>query len=215
VGEPLKDKILISARELFLERGYRTTTVDDIARRAGMSKRTLYEKFPSKNAVATEVVDSELKIFRSRMRTIINSDEAPLAKLRSLSRFYLELPSPGITQIALIDLQRELPDLWGRVTAVEEQVLGEMRQVIDEGKERGVFRTDMDTSVTIAALTGALGSTMSPDFLLNTSLSLEEVYATIFELITKGICDVDRDRAHAGQTAGRVSSGAEDQGVPV
>jgi AcrR family transcriptional regulator len=215
LGEPLKDKILNCARDLFLERGYRTTTVDDIAHRAGISKRTLYEKFPSKNAIATEVVTSELKVFRSRMRSIINSSSEPLVKLRDLSRFYTMLPYPGITQIALIDLQRELPDLWEKVRQVEEQVLSEIRQVIDEGKERGVFKPEVDTSVTIAALTGALSSTMSAEFLLNTSLSLEEVYATIFELITRGICGQDSAGGTAQRTVGRVSSGAEDQGVPV
>jgi len=210
LGEPLKDKILVSARELFLARGYRTTTMDDIAHRAGMSKRTLYEKFPSKNAIASEVVENELKIFSSRMRAIIKSTGNPLEKLRSLSRFFMELPYPGITQIALIDLQRDLPDLWGRVRSVEEQILSEIRQVVDEGKEQGIFREGMDTNVTIAALTGALGSTMSPDFLLNTSLSLEEVYSTIFELITNGICENNGAAHNSKAAAGRGSSGTED-----
>lgn len=206
MGEPLKEKILTSARELFLAHGYRTTTMDDIARRAGMSKRTLYEKFPSKNAIAGEVVANELKVFSSRMRAIIKSAEDPLDKLRSLSRFFMELPYPGITPIALIDLQRDLPDLWERVRKVEEQIVLEIHQVIDEGKEQGVFRTGMDTDVTITALIGALGSTMSPDFLLKTSLSLEEVYATIFELITRGICRRDgaarEEKTHSGRGSG-------------
>jgi len=189
MADLVKEKILNSARELFLVRGYRTTTMDDIARQARMSKRTVYENFPSKLAIASEVVESELKVFSSRMRAIIKSSKHPLEKLRNLSRFFVELPYPGITPVALIDLQRELPDLWERVEQVEEQVLHEMEHVIEEGKQEGVFRVDMDTGVTIAALTGAIESTMAPDFLLNTSLSLEEVYSSIFELITNGICE--------------------------
>lgn len=175
--------------------------MDDIARRAGMSKRTLYETFPSKNAIAGEVVESELKVFSSKMRAIIKSAKDPLEKLRNLSRFFMELPYPGITPIALIDLQRELPDLWVRVQSVEEQIVSEIRLVIDEGKEKGIFKEGMDTNVTIAALKGALVTTMAPDFLLNTSLSLEDVYSTIFELITNGICVSDTDGA--GRAAAR------------
>jgi AcrR family transcriptional regulator len=211
VGEPLKDKILNSARELFLARGYRPTTMDDIARRAGMSKRTLYEKFPSKNAIASEVVENELKVFSSTMRAIIKSSSDPLDKLRNLSRFFMKLPYPGITPIALIDLQRDLPDLWERVQKVEKQILLEIRQVIDEGKSSGIFREDMDTSVTIAALTGALASTMSADFLLNTSLTLEEVNGTIFELITQGICQGNGSSVRGAKTgAGRGTGGSQD-----
>ncbi|MHB8894233.1 MAG: TetR/AcrR family transcriptional regulator [Candidatus Geothermincolia bacterium] len=210
MGEPLKEKILNSARELFLARGYRTTTMDDIARRAGMSKRTLYEKFPSKSTIASEVVENELKVFSSRMRAIIKSAGNPLEKLRNLSRFFMELPYPRITPIALIDLQRDLPDLWARVQKVEEEIVSEIRQVIDEGKEQGIFRSGIDTNVTIAALTGALSSTMSPGFLLNTSLSLEEVYATIFELVTNGICENNGAARDASAAAGRGSSGKKD-----
>ncbi len=208
MGEPLKEKILASARGLFLARGYRATTMDEIARQAGMSKRTLYETFPSKHAVATEVVESELKVFSSRMRLIIKSTKEPLDKLLNLSRFFTQLPYPGITPVALIDLQRELPELWERVEQVEEKVLSEMSQVIDEGKQMGVFRSEADTAVTIAALTGALESTMSADFLLNTSLSLEDVYASIFELITRGICrDNGAKAAPAEAKAGKGSHG--------
>ena len=208
MGEPLKEKILSSARGLFLARGYRATTMDEIARQAGMSKRTLYETFPSKHAVAAEVVDGELKVFSSRMRLIIRSTKEPLDKLLNLSRFFTQLPYPGITPVALIDLQRELPELWERVEQVEEKVLSEMSQVIDEGKQMGVFRSEADTAVTIAALTGALESTMSADFLLHTSLSLEDVYASIFELITRGICQENGAKAAPGRTkAGKGSHG--------
>jgi AcrR family transcriptional regulator len=189
-------------------RGYRATTMDEISRAAGMSKRTVYEAFPSKQVVASEVVERELKLFKSRMRLIIKSTKDPLEKLLNLSRFFTQLPYPGITQVALIDLQRELPDLWERVESVEEQVVSEIREVIDEGKEKGVFRDDMDTSVTIAALTGALENTMSPGFLLSTSLSLEQVLSSIFELITRGICLDSPAGRHGGNADDSAAGGA-------
>ncbi|MBU1671575.1 MAG: TetR/AcrR family transcriptional regulator [Actinobacteria bacterium] len=183
-----RDRITRAARGLFIMRGYRNTTVDEIAREAGMSKRTVYESFNAKSDIAREVVESELVVFAAQTGDIINSDSEPLEKLRDLSRFYVQLPYPGITPVALIDLQRELPELWARVEAVKQGILSDLRAVIEDGKRRGVFRRDMSSSVTIAALTGALESTMSPDFLQNNSLSLEEVFSGLFELITRGIC---------------------------
>lgn len=41
---------------LFLERGYAGTTMDDIARAAGLSKRTLYNHYADKEALFTEIV---------------------------------------------------------------------------------------------------------------------------------------------------------------
>jgi len=41
-------KILEAAYRLFLEKGYRHTTMDDIAQDLGMSKKTLYKYYPGK-----------------------------------------------------------------------------------------------------------------------------------------------------------------------
>ncbi|MET0360835.1 MAG: helix-turn-helix domain-containing protein, partial [Sphingobium sp.] len=49
--EPLSfraDQVVAATRTLFLRYGYRRTSVDDIAREAGVAKATLYAYFPSK-----------------------------------------------------------------------------------------------------------------------------------------------------------------------
>ena len=45
------DKILNAAVELFRQYGFKTITMDDIARRSGVSKKTLYQHFANKNEV--------------------------------------------------------------------------------------------------------------------------------------------------------------------
>jgi AcrR family transcriptional regulator len=49
--------MLLSAAELFAERGYEATTTDAIAERAGMSVGTIYRFFPNKSAVMRGVLD--------------------------------------------------------------------------------------------------------------------------------------------------------------
>ncbi len=48
--------VIGAAQELFLSRGFAGTTMDDIAAAAGLTKRTLYNNFPDKNALFTEIV---------------------------------------------------------------------------------------------------------------------------------------------------------------
>jgi TetR/AcrR family transcriptional regulator, cholesterol catabolism regulator len=185
VADTTRDKILNSARGLFGTRGMRGTTVDDIARRAGVSKRTVYETFTSKDEIAGAIVDQALALFEENMRRIIQGSDDPLEKLMRLSRFYAE---PQLSSKALIDLQRDLPELWERVEKVETGILQEMQQVTDEGKGQGVFDTELSTDIIIGALTGALRTTMAPEFLLNSNHSIEDVSSSLFELITLGIC---------------------------
>ena len=49
-----------AATELFLEHGYQATTVDDIAARAGVSRATFFNYFPTKSAVLWVEVDRAL-----------------------------------------------------------------------------------------------------------------------------------------------------------
>src|SRR6478736_3360082 len=49
-------KILSVAIELFSQYGFKTITMDDIARRAGISKKTLYQHFANKQEVVNESV---------------------------------------------------------------------------------------------------------------------------------------------------------------
>ncbi|GAB2712904.1 TetR/AcrR family transcriptional regulator [Nocardia thraciensis] len=51
------DELLAVAREVFLERGFAGSTMDEIASRAGISKASLYREHPSKTELFTAVVE--------------------------------------------------------------------------------------------------------------------------------------------------------------
>src|ERR1700761_5079565 len=55
-GLKLRDTILGVATELFLEQGYGATSIESVAARAGVSKRTFYDRFPDKAALFAAVV---------------------------------------------------------------------------------------------------------------------------------------------------------------
>lgn len=48
---PIRDLLVAAAFELFTERGYDSTTVDDIVRRAGVGRRSFFRYFPTKEEV--------------------------------------------------------------------------------------------------------------------------------------------------------------------
>jgi AcrR family transcriptional regulator len=52
----LRERILKVATELFLKEGYGSTSIEAVAARAGISKRTFYHRFPDKAALFAAVV---------------------------------------------------------------------------------------------------------------------------------------------------------------
>ena len=56
-----------AAFELFARQGFERTTVDDIARAAGIGRRTFFRYFPSKNDIAWGDFDGQLRLMRKRL----------------------------------------------------------------------------------------------------------------------------------------------------
>src|SRR5271170_8370679 len=57
-AERRRGQLFAVALELFAERGYRATTMDDIAEAAGVTKPLLYQHFSSKRALYLELVEA-------------------------------------------------------------------------------------------------------------------------------------------------------------
>ncbi len=75
-GRPSRDeaaalpaRILASARELFLEQGFAATSVQQIAAKAGATKRTLYVKLGDKDALFRAVIDDLMQGWRQAVAT--------------------------------------------------------------------------------------------------------------------------------------------------
>ena len=70
---------------MFLERGYVIATMDDISRRAGMSKKTIYQLFPTKQALFAALIARNMAHVISPIRADDGS-RAPRAVLRDFLR---------------------------------------------------------------------------------------------------------------------------------
>ncbi len=91
-----KEDILSSARELFFARGYRLTTVEEIATRAGYSKRSVYLDFANKDDLFIAITNEGLKIAIDRLREIPREspgfEEYAGKYLETIMAFSLEHP---------------------------------------------------------------------------------------------------------------------------
>ncbi len=61
----VREALVQAADTLFVEQGYEGTTVDQIAERAGVSRRTFFRYFPSKEAIAFPRADDRRDAFRA------------------------------------------------------------------------------------------------------------------------------------------------------
>ena len=79
-------EILTAAAELFRARGYRATTLDDLARRLGISKKTLYGHFRSKEDLLAAIFHRTMTLVENGLAAIRASRAAPAEQLREVIR---------------------------------------------------------------------------------------------------------------------------------
>ncbi|MFT3888954.1 MAG: TetR/AcrR family transcriptional regulator [Arachnia sp.] len=76
-----REQLLITARELFAERGFEGTSVEEIAARAGVSKPVVYEHFGGKEGAYDAVVDRETKTLHTAIREALSTPDAHAREL--------------------------------------------------------------------------------------------------------------------------------------
>jgi AcrR family transcriptional regulator len=143
---PKARQILAGAREAFLELGFEGASVDAIARRAGVSKGTIYNYFPDKTAIFAAFVEGICQDQAQAAFGLDELDHGIEASLRRLCRRYVEFLLTPLAQnafrVAVAEAQR-FPDL-GRAFYDSGPDLGVRRltQFLAVARDRGELEID-------------------------------------------------------------------------
>lgn len=161
----LEGKILDVAYRHFLQKGYRQTTMDDIAQDLGMSKKTLYKYFPGK----LELLASCFEILKTKMTAKVEA----ILDNRHLS-FPLKLKS-SLTVIAthlapinpdlFEDLREHAPEIWSAMTDyINESAYLRFARLIEQGIAQGLVNSRINISLIVMLYAAAVQSLLDPKF---------------------------------------------------
>lgn len=158
-------KILDVAYRLFLEKGYRHTTMDDIATELGMSKKTLYKHYPGK----LELLSASFDLLCTRMTAKVEGivDNRYLAfplKLRSFLNVVATYLAP-INPELFEDLREHAPGVWQELKAyINESAHLRFAKLIEEGAKLGLINTRINVSLVVMLYAAAVQSIWDPKF---------------------------------------------------
>ena len=128
-----RSAILLAARELFLAEGFDRSSVDAVAARAKVSKRTVYDYFGDKQALLLAVVDETAESLMNTIRQAIDDDLSVVADLeQSLVTFSLRVAQSTLGSSDYVALMR-------LVTAQSTQLRGHWLESAPEDAIAGRF----------------------------------------------------------------------------
>jgi len=200
-----RQAILQTAEEVFLEKGYQATTIDEIAEWAGVTKRTMYKYFPSKLALYVSMFDDFL---RSKLS----------AKIAETARLDLP-PDKLIIEIfnVLVDFTKEnekfqrlywmldsdefdgnIPDeLINRVGNVTRMMFKEVIKVVKKAQKAGLM-IDVDPEL-LAHLMSAINKgifthTSKERRLEIADITPDQLYAVLLKILRGGLFRSPEDK---------------------
>src|SRR6201997_667520 len=125
-AEQRRQQLFAVALELFAQRGYRPTTMDDIAEAAGVTKPLLYQHFSSKRALYLELVDSIAQNLLTAIRRAVVQAEGPRQQVELGFAAYFKLVVSNEAEFRLLYGRDHADDLeLGRALRTVEDAIAE------------------------------------------------------------------------------------------
>ncbi len=159
-AEARPDEILDAALEEFTERGFEAARVEDIAKRAGLSKAGVYLYFPSKMALLEALVESRVSPLAAQAQTLAQAGrDDPLAALRLIARVAAHrMADPNVVAVPrlVIGVSGRFPEIADYYrTHVVEKARGALEALVKAGVAAGQLR-DVDVNAAVRAFIGPL-----------------------------------------------------------
>jgi len=156
--EKRQEEILKAAMRLFNANGYAATTTASIAKEAGVTEKTMYRHFKSKEALFAECIFSiTANLVELWQRELNRHKDDRLAYLKAVAGSYAQFvannPDKSMFLVHLYSY-RVIPELDEGFRKAVEEHLNEIERVIESLQKKGVIRLDMHPRLLAGAFLG-------------------------------------------------------------
>ncbi len=181
-----QEKIIEQIEEKLFKEGFYKTTMDDVASELGMSKKTIYKFFPSKEDLVMAIAKHFMNRMKSKIVPALNTDKNAIEKLAELINI-LATASEKVSPKRMDEIRKYFPNLWNEIDSFRTKMMfGNITKVIDQGKSEGLF-IDYPTTIIMNILVASIRNIVNPDFILNNNFSIIEAARYAFKIIIGGI----------------------------
>ncbi|WP_229252561.1 TetR/AcrR family transcriptional regulator [Dyadobacter helix] len=143
----MRERIIKSALSLFWRYGIKSVTMDDIAHDLGISKRTIYQHFPDKEAILVLVIEQELTSQKCEMEKLGEAAPNPIDEMLRASE-QIRICMVNINPVFLYDLKKYYPKAWNLFAVYKNDfILRGIRENLLRGKHTGLYRDDIDVNI--------------------------------------------------------------------
>src|SRR5581483_823739 len=162
-AEPGREGLIATAIDCFARYGYAGTSIDRIARAAGVTKGALYYHFRDKEHLLSEAVSERVGAFERYVLDKVEPLDNPAEALRQIARICGENAIRDNHRRFILTLMVEALDTNAALSAEFREMLRRFRSfhrhLIRKGQDAGEFRGDVDVAAAAETfISGILGA---------------------------------------------------------
>ncbi|UNO41915.1 TetR/AcrR family transcriptional regulator [Streptomyces sp. MST-110588] len=182
-------KLFDAAVTLIAEQGFSSTTVDEIADRAGVAKGTVYYNFASKNVLYEELLRDGIELLAASLQEaadqVARRGGTRVDALDAMIRAGLDFIAhyPSLTQLYVAELWRTNRAWQSTVTSVRGRAITVVETVLRDAVAAGELSEEIDISLTASALLGMVLVAALDWRSFQPHRSVEDVHASLSRLL--------------------------------
>lgn len=146
-----RDKLIESAKTLFIRNGVENTTIGDIAIASDKGRRTIYTYFKNKLEIFRAVIERESEIIAAEMSAVATTDATASEKLRTIIKMMIVKSASSSSSYSnikvLLGMKSGRTELATRIAYEKTNAL--IGSILDQGISSGEF--DRDTADRVRA----------------------------------------------------------------
>ena len=180
-----RERIMNAAEQLFSEKGYIQTTIEDISKLSEYSRRTIYAYYESKDDILHHIIEKGLLTLKSDLEEAVTRNRDFMSQYQAIcdamSKYQREYPhsleNVNGAKSGAFD-QLELPDTVKRILVLGTEINELLADFIEAGKAKGFVRQDVVPMMTVyilwSSITALLTLTQTKGRFIEKQFSISE-----------------------------------------
>ena len=187
----IKNIILKEGDELILSEGVKSFTVEHLASKLSMSKKTIYQYFPTKEKLLKKIITYKLKNMTKQFDDILKTEpNDPIVQFIKVRDLHIKFSSKiNFTRLSYIKMR--YPDIWSIIEKYISERIETFTNIFLLAQKKGYLRETIDPIISAKLFEKILSSCIQPDFLLKNNFNIQNIIYHLEEILGFGFYNIN------------------------
>ena len=180
------NQILEGGFDSVVDTGVRAFTVESLAKRLAMSKKTIYKFFPTKENLIRSIMQFVFTQIDAAFNKVMVDEPNPAVQfikiMETITKFAGKAP---LNKIA--ELKSLYPDIWKEIESFRLSHQEDFYTILYNAQEQGLARDDINMRSASIIYINIINSTFQPEFFLKNDLAIGETIRGFVQVVARGI----------------------------